>query len=303
MDLNEIAIFIKVAQLGSFTQAARQLQMPNSTVSAKVSSLERRLGVTLIQRTTRKLNLTPAGRTFFERCLEGMGQLSSAEAELAALKGEPQGLLRLTAPVELGSLVLPMIVSTFTKRYPKTRVETILTDRRVDLLAESVDLAVRAGHLRDSTLVAKKLGNVHFSLFAAPKYLKHAPPLTQPRDLSRHEIVHFTPLGFEEWRLTRERATVHVPVPSRLIANDMNMVKAMIVGGAGIGLIPSYYCAPELRAGKVVVVLPGWRTESAPIHFVYPAQKFVSPKLSAFIALATEPLKASLTPEGMAQNA
>ncbi len=147
MDFNEVAIFIKVVQEGSFSKAAHNLGMPNSTVSAKISSLEKRLGVTLIQRTTRKLNITPAGNAYFKRCMLGLEEIKAAEAEIANIQGEPQGLLRITAPFELGSTVLPQIVSSFIKKYSKVRIELILTDRRVDLLSENIDLAIRAGEM------------------------------------------------------------------------------------------------------------------------------------------------------------
>ena len=193
MDLNEVAVFIKVVQLGSFSGAAKQLAMPNSTVSSKVSSLEKRLGVTLIQRTTRKLNITPAGQAYFNRCIQGLEEIHAAEMEIAAVQGEPQGLLRITAPIDLGSRVLPQLVSDFTNTYPKVRVELILSDRKVDLLSESVDLAIRAGDLRDSTLIAKKVGSVYFAPFASARYLKAKGIPTHPRDLRLHHCLQFTP--------------------------------------------------------------------------------------------------------------
>jgi DNA-binding transcriptional LysR family regulator len=293
MDLNEVTVFIKVVQVGSFTQAAKHLGMPNSTVSSKVASLEKRLGVTLIQRTTRKLNVTPAGHAYFKRCVQGLEEIHSAEAEIAATHGEPQGLLRLTAPVELGGSVLPNLISGFIKKYPKVQIEVLLSDRRVELLAENVDLAIRAGELKDSTLIAKKLGSVYFAPFAAPKYLKgHGTPV-HPRDLRTHQCLHFTPLGSEEWKLLGPKGALHTPVPAHLIINDLNMVKALAVGGSGIALLPTFFCYPEVHAGKLVRVLPDWRTQLNPIHFVYPAQKFVMPKLNSFIEFATDTIRKS----------
>src|SRR5689334_23137629 len=140
MDLNEINIFIKVVQTGSFTKAAKMLSMPNSTVSSKISSLEKRLGTTLITRTTRRLNVTPAGQAYYKKCLQGFEEIRSAEDEIAASQDEPQGLLRITAPVELGTSVLPQVVQSYINKFPKVRVEVLLTDRRVELVAENVDL-------------------------------------------------------------------------------------------------------------------------------------------------------------------
>lgn len=294
MDLNEVAVFIKVVQTGSFTQAAKSLGMPNSTVSSKVSSLEKRLGLTLIQRTTRRLNVTPAGQAYFKRCIQGLEEIRAAEAEIAAAQGEPQGLLRITAPTEFGGTVLPELVSAYVNKYPKVRVEVLLTERRVDLLSESVDLAIRAGELKDSTLVAKKIGSVYFAPFASPKYLKAKGTPAHPRDLRQHYCVQFTPLGIEEWRLTSSKGTLNIPIPGRMIVNNMTMVKMLTVMGEGIGFLPTFFCYPEVQSHKLVRVLPEWRSELSSLHFVYPAQRFVTPKLKAFIDMSFEPLKQSL---------
>ena len=294
MDLNEVLVFIKVVQAGSFTQAAKQMGMPNSTVSSKVSSLEKRLATTLITRTTRRLSVTPAGQAYFKKCLLGLEEIKSGENEIAASKGEPQGLLRLTAPVELGSSVLPQLILAYTTKYPKVSVEVILTDRRVELLAENIDLAIRAGELRDSTLIGKKLGVSGFFLFCSPKYLKTRGEPRHPRELKDHNCLHFTPLGSESWKLVGPKGALNVSVPNKMIVNDLTMLKALTISGMGISLLPSFYCKSELQTGKLVRILPDWQTTPNPVHFVYPAQKFVSSKLSAFINLATEPIKTLL---------
>lgn len=294
MDLNEVLVFIKVVQAGSFSQAAKQLGMPNSTVSSKVSSLEKRLGTTLITRTTRRLNITPAGEAYFKKCVNGLEEIKSGEDEIAASQGEPQGLLRITAPVELGSSVLPLIVQSYITKYPKVRIEVLLTDRRVELLTEGVDLAIRAGELKDSTLIGKKLGHGNFLLFASPKYLKAKGEPVHPRELKDHQCIHFTPMGSEAWKLVGPKGSLVVPVPGQMIINDLAMVRNLTLSGMGIALMPSFYCKSEISTGKLVRILPHWQTVSSPIHFVYPAQKFVSSKLSAFIALAAEPMKAAL---------
>jgi DNA-binding transcriptional LysR family regulator len=293
MDLNEISVFIKVIQVGSFSRAAQQLGMPNSTVSSKVSSLEKRLGVTLIQRTTRKLSITPAGQAYFRRCIQGLEEIQAAEVEIASIQGEPQGLLRITAPVELGSTILPGLISGFANKYPKVRVEVVLTDRRVDLLSESMDLAIRAGELKDSSLIAKRIGSAYFAPFASPRYLKlHGTP-THPREFRTHLCVQFTPLGVDEWKMAGPKGSLNVPVSGRIIVNDLKMVKLLVLKGEGIALLPTFFCHPEIQAGKLVRILPEWRTNTNPVHFVYPAQRFVTPKLSAFIAFATEAMKKS----------
>ncbi|MBY0413687.1 MAG: LysR family transcriptional regulator [Bdellovibrionales bacterium] len=277
--------------MGSFSQAAKKLGMPNSTVSAKISNLERRLGVTLIQRTTRKLNITPSGDVYYKKCMLGLEEIKAAEAEIANIQGEPQGLLRVTAPTELGGSVLPSLISAFTKKYPKVRVEILLTDRRVDFLSENVDLAIRAGEMKDSTLIAKRIGSVCFALFASPNYLKQKGTPTHPRDLRQMDCLQFTPLGLEEWKMTGLKGSLNVPISARVFINDMYALKKMAVMDGGIIFLPTSYCYAEVKAKQLVRILPEWRSNLTPVHFVYPAQRFVTPKLSAFISMGSEFIK------------
>ena len=295
MDLNEVLVFIKVVQAGSFSQAALQLGMPNSTVSSKVSSLEARLGLTLIRRTTRRLNVTPAGQAYFKKCVQGLEEIYSAENELLASEGEPQGRLRLTAPMDLGSHILPNLISDFSKKFSKVNLDILLTDRRVDLLAENMDLAIRAGELKDSSLKAKKLGAIYFSIFAAPKYLKaHGVP-SHPKELRQHQCLHFTSMGSESWKLASPKGLTEFPIMSRVLINDLNLIKTLVCNGDGLALLPAFSCFPELQQGKLVHVLTEWRSQTTPVHFVYPAQKYTAPKVSAFIEFSTDILKKNLS--------
>ncbi|MEK2644894.1 LysR family transcriptional regulator [Bdellovibrio sp. BCCA] len=295
MDLNEVAIFVKVVQVGSFHQAAKQLDMPNSTVSAKVSSLEKRLGVTLLHRTTRKLQVTEAGQAFFNRSLNAIQELQGAEEEVTSNQGEPQGLLRITAPSALGSSLLPDVVAKCLSKYPKIQVELIFADRIVDLISEGVDLAIRAGELSDSSLVAKKLGVGYFAPFASASYLKnHGTPL-HPKELREHSCLQFSPLGKEKWELVnKNKNKVTVSLSGRLIADDLNVIKDLVLAGEGIALLPTFICEMETKKNKLVRILPDWRSDVRPISFVYPPQKFVNPKLKAFMNLAIDDLKERL---------
>lgn len=295
MNFNEIAVFIQVVQSGSFTSAAKKLSMPNSTVSFKVSELEARLGVSLLQRTTRKLHVTPVGQIFYENCLHGLEALRAAEQALLDTKSGAQGLLRLTAPVELGTSILPSIVSSFIQKHPKVNVEVILADRTVDLLGEGIDLAVRAGNLKDSSMIAKRLGAVYFALFASSKYLKRNGSPKKMDELREHIGIGFTPLLNKGMKFSNSKSSVkNIELPHRLIINDLNMIKALAINGEGIALLPTFLCNAEEKGGKLVRLLPEWTSDMQPIHFVYPAQKYVSPKLSAFISHASDMLKESL---------
>ncbi|MCK6597726.1 MAG: LysR family transcriptional regulator [Bdellovibrionaceae bacterium] len=283
MDLNEIKLFIKVVQLGSFTQAAKSLGVPNSTVSFKVSQLEQRLGVSLIHRTTRKLNVTPAGESYYKKCLQGYEEILSAEAEIAAMKGEPQGLLRVTAPVDLGGTVLPQITSDYIRKYPKVRIEILLTDRRVDLLSESVDLAIRAGELKDSSMISKKLGATYFVPVATQKYLKKSGTPEHPRDLSKHQCLQFSPIGVESWNFVSPKGSLNVSLPGRIIINHLEMLKKMVLNHDGVAYLPTNVIFEEVKSGELIRLLPEWRSLLSPVHFIYPSQRFVTVKLSSFI--------------------
>ena len=291
MDLNEIAIFIKVVQVGSFSQAARALSLPNSTVSFKISMLEKRLGVTLIKRTTRKLNITEEGQAFYERCVRGLEEIQAAEEEVSAIKGEPYGLLKITAPLDIGNSVLPAIVSQYRKKFPKVSIELILTDRRVDLLGENIDLAIRAGVLKDSSLVAKRIGSTFFVPVASAKYLKEQGTPLHPKDLLNYQCIQFTPFGLDGWNLVGPKGKVKINVPGSVYVNQLEMIRTMSMQNDGIAFLPHPFIYPDLKSGKLVRILPEWRSALTPVHFIYPAQRFVNPKLRSFIEFASKGLK------------
>ena len=263
MDLNEINVFVKVAQAGSFTQAAKQLGIPNSTASARVSALERRLGVTLLQRTTRKLRLTEAGEAYVRQAAQGLEEIARAESEISSSQREPQGTLRVTAPVDMGNNCLVQLVATFRKKYPKVSVELLFTDRNVDLVAEGVDIAIRAGELRDSGLIARKVGVTQWVPIASPAYVKRAGTPEHPKDLRQHACLQFTALGKDDWQLTDGKRTVTVPLRGQLVANEISFVKMLALSGNGIALLPSYGSTSEIESGKLIRILPAWHSRIA----------------------------------------
>src|SRR5262250_1275629 len=217
MDLDAIAVFVKVVQAGSFSQAAKLLGMPNSTVSAKISLLEQHLGVTLLQRTTRKLGLTQAGEAYFKRCVQALEELQAAESELATAQREPQGILKLTAPIDLGHSLLPLLVSIFLRKYPQMETELLVTNRILDLVAEGIDLAIRAGALKDSRLIAKRFVLGQFALWASPSYLKKRGVPSHPKELSQHECLRFSRFKAKAWELTNDKETTAVMTTGRVL--------------------------------------------------------------------------------------
>ncbi|AHE98301.1 LysR family transcriptional regulator [Thioalkalivibrio paradoxus] len=290
MDLNESAVFVKVVQMRSFSAAARQLGLPTSTVSTRVARLERRLGVTLLQRTTRRLSLTELGEIYFHHAAAGLGHMLEAEAAVTASMGEPTGRLRVTAPTDLGDTILVGLLERLRRSYPRIDVDLSLTESYLDLVAKGVDVAIRAGELRDSTLIAKRVGIACWALFSSPDYLDAAPPLASPRGLRRHRCLQFTSFGKSQWTLSNRKDSVTVPMDGNLIVNDLGVIRLLTQRGQGIGILPTYICREDIEARRLVRVLPTWQARADPVHLVYPRQRFVPPKLRAFMDVAASEL-------------
>lgn len=286
--LDDIAVFVRVVEAGSFSGAARRLGMPKATVSAKVARLEKRLGLTLIQRTTRKLRMTEAGEQYFRHCAQAIREVEVAEAALQATAGKPSGLLRVTAPVDLGHALLPRIVQAYCARYPQVAVELLVTNRVLDLVGEGIDLAIRPSQvLKDSALIAQRYFEMGSNLWASPRYLRELGPLTHPRDLASGRFVGFLARGSVV--LTNGKADVEVAINGSVRADDLETIKALLLLDAGIGWLPDFHAEEAARAGTLVQVLPRWRPrERAACYFVYLGRKYGLPKVQAFIQTALE---------------
>lgn len=291
MDYNEVAIFIKVIQKGSFTRAALALDMPKSTVSTKISNLEKLLGTTLITRSTRKIRLTPAGEAFFLRSTKAIEEITAAGIAVRSENIEPQGRFRITAPVDIGNTILPSLTALFLKKFPKVQFDILLTDRRIDFLEDDVDLAIRAGQLKDSSLIAKKVGEVVFKIYASPKYLKENGEPSTLKELGSHTCVHFTPLLSEGWHLVNGKRSALITLTKKIVVDNMSLAHSLALEGIGIAFMPSFLCESEIKTGKLIHILQEWTSEVAPMHFVYPAQKYVPPAIKAFIEMSTVVLR------------
>jgi DNA-binding transcriptional LysR family regulator len=284
VDLNDIAVFAKVAQFESFSRAAHALGMPVSTVSRKVSALEADLGVTLLQRTTRKLALTSQGRDYFNQCSEPLNLLFDAERVLTQTQKKSEGSLKISVPVALGQDPFLEFTSDFLKNYPLIKIDLFITNTFLDLIAENVDVAIRFGKLKDSTLIAKRLGAQIRYVVAAPAYLKGHKSPARPEDLKDHQCVLLGEKNNEaEWDLVsgRKHAKVHVsgPVSSR----DFQSVSAFVYRGHGIGFLPSTYCDEKIEKGELIRLLPEWASPRFDIHAVYPTRNFLPARLHVFL--------------------
>lgn len=287
LDLDDVRLFTEVVQAGSFTKASRKLGIPKSTVSRRVGELEDRLGVLLLQRTTRKLHLTHAGELYFARTARIMDELEDAEKALAELQSEPRGLLRITTPSDLSG-ALPPLLSAFQDQYPLVELVVFPTGRRVDLIAEGFDLALRAGSAVDSNLVARTLLKSHLSIVASPSYLaKHGAP-TCLEDLSQHRCVVFSNQSVEgTWDLVGPDGGVNqVPVKGRFAARDFGILRAAVLRGEGLGFLPLLSFGADLRSGALVRVLSEYRSPESALRAVFPSKRHLSPKVRAFVDFA-----------------
>ena len=286
MDLDAVAVYVKVVEAGSFSQAARLLDMPNTTVSAKVARLERDLGVTLIRRTTRKLYVTPAGQAYFERCRRGLSEIATAEAEITSGASEPRGILRITVPGDVAHSLLPPLVTRFSQEHPNAQVDVLVANRVVDLVAEGVDLAIRAGELKDSTLVSRRFLPVTGGLWASATYLaRHGTPRT-PADLDKHACLGFS-LHRHVLRLSDGQQKIDIRLTSRIIGDDLETLRALAVHDNGIAPLPDFLLGDVGVGSKLERVLPKWTWTRSALSFIYPKQPFVPANVRAFIDLAS----------------
>jgi len=285
-DLNEVTIFVKVVQAGSFIGASRALDIPKATVSRKIVRLEETLGVRLLQRTTRKVNLTEVGRLYFDRCVRILGDLEEANLAVEEMQAIPYGTLRISASVVFGVSLLYQWVAEFMRQYPQVNVEVLLTNQYIDMVAKGVDVAVRSGPLADSSLVAHKLGAVPYWLCASPDYLAtHGTP-TSPQDFSQHHCLTVMSESLSEiipWTMKRGKEFVEVKLKNHLRVNDFLFIKQLLLNHRGIAYVPNITVLDEVNNGTLVRVLTDWTLTERELYLVYPSDRHLSPKVCRFV--------------------
>jgi DNA-binding transcriptional LysR family regulator len=284
VDLNDIIVFTKVAETHSFTGAGEQLGLPKSTVSRKLAQLEERLGVRLVQRTTRKLALTDIGQAYYERCARIVADLAAADQLVTDMQDTPRGRIRITAPIDLSATYLGAIIAEFLAAHPDINVELEATDRIVDLIEEGFDIAVRFGALPESTLIARRLCSVDGVLCAAPKYLARRGAPATVEELDDHERVLFTPNArAQSWTLLHGDASFEFGRPAHFASNNIDAVRDAAVAGAGIALLTDFKVAADIASGALVSILPDWRGRASDVNAVYPARQNLPPRLTLFL--------------------
>lgn len=281
-------IFTKVVEAGSFTKAAKQLSIPKSTVSRRVANLEDHLQVRLLQRTTRKLTLTAAGQLYFARTARVIEELHQAEIALEELQKDPRGLLRITIPSDLGGIFVRLI-SEFQERYPLVEVAAFSTGRRVDLVAEGYDVALRGGVLSDSSLVSKKIIDTRLGIFASTKYLNKKGRPTTLAELKNHTCLTWGTEKTEAvWTLTGPKGEESVTVSGPLGSNDFGLLVGGCEVGMGLALLPSFEASELVSIGRLERVLPEFIGAFGGLYAVYPSARHLSPKVRAFIDFSAQ---------------
>jgi DNA-binding transcriptional LysR family regulator len=283
MDLNRVAIFVRVVNEGGFSAAARALGLPKSSVSRAVALLESEIGARLLQRSTRKVNLTSAGTAFYERAARGIAGLEEAAAAVSDMQTALGGLIRITAPVDAGVWMLEPLISRFVLDHPGVHVEAVLTGRVIDLVEEGVDLALRASRTLDPLLVARRLVPPRVALFASPTYLARRGNPGRVAELADHDCVLFRAVrGRTLWTLDGPQGSETVEVTGPMSADEFSFVRAAVLSGVGIGLIPSFLCAGAVDSGRLTPVLPEHFLPTPPLNLVYPSARYLPHRVAVF---------------------
>lgn len=282
--LDDMIAFVRVAESESFTAAAERLGLSKSAVSRRMAELEDRLGVRLINRTTRRLGLTEVGQAFYERCQRIIADIEDAECSASRIAAEPRGTLRVNAPTSFGIRHLGPALAAFMTRYPRIEVVMDLNDRFVDLIEDGYDVALRIGQLRDSSLVARRLAASRRVLCAAPEYLDRAGRPRQPADLSHHRCLIYTNTANpDHWTLTGADGPVVQPIAGPMRSNNGNMLCELAIAGHGIAALPSFLVADALAEGRLEVVLPGLPPAEGALHAIFPHGRHLTTKVRVFV--------------------
>lgn len=287
-DLKRMVIFYHVVEMQSFSGAARQLGIARSAVSRHIALLEKSIGVRLLNRTTRRLSLTEAGETYYQSCARIVTEAETATRRIGQLQDEPEGTLKLAAPISLGNQFVTPLIREFMQRYPALNVELLLDDEIVDMVKEGVDVSLRVGWLNDSNLIARKLGEWPRYLCASPDYLaRHGKPST-PAELVDHEWLIFTRLPTPyHWTFRKNKREERIQVRGRLKSNNADAIRLSLLAGTGIMAQASFVVGDDIRAGRLEHLLPDYDCGSVGMYVVYQDRRYQQAKVRLFIEFIT----------------
>jgi len=292
MDLNAMALFARVVEYKSFSETARRLGIPISTVSRKVSELEQTLNVRLLERSTRKLRLTELGRDYYAYCRRGLEEFETGTLMIQDKQTEVSGVLRLSAPPNLSDVLLAPMICVFQKQYPKVLVKALITERYLDMIEDSVDITFRVGELKDSNLISREIVQYRHLLVASKSYLTNCEKLGHPKDLPNHKLITFG--GWDEqitWKLASRGNSHKIKINAPLCFNDYAGILHAVEQGQGIAEVPSIICHTALQSGRVTEVLSNWRMDTTKLSIVYPSNRNLSRVVRLFIDFCVQYIK------------
>lgn len=277
VDKNAMALFVKVVENKSFTKAAQREGVPVSTVSRKIMDLEKELGVRLMERSTRKLRLTEIGREYYERCRRGLEEFEAANLLVTDQRAEVSGRLRISVPPTLSDIIIVPLIERFQAAHPKVVVQCLVTDRYIDHISDGIDLSLRVGELRDSSLVARRLLRYRSVLVASPRYLEAAGTPKHPSELPLHGLVAFSRWDAKvRWELKKGTDSERIDLEPHIAINDYAGVQRAVIDGMGVSEIPSIVCGAALSDGRLVEIMSDWRFAPITIAAIYPSNRNLS---------------------------
>ena len=279
MDLNQTRVFVEVARAGGFGAAARRLGLPKSTVSARIQSLEQRLGAQLFKRSTRQLALTDEGKAYFDAVAGAIDSLVNAEAASSSEKGVLSGKIRFTAPLEFPRDAITSALASFLQKHPRVRFEIMLTNRPLDLVAENVDLALRGGDPGGAGLIIRKVGEIGFGLYASPQYIDRCGRPKSLEELGQHDLLVFVSPSQSRVLRAAELLQGHEP---RIATDNFAFLRRLVVAGIGVAAIPDILVRHEVAAGRLERVLDAWSGDPSALYVVFPSRKDMTPRVKAF---------------------
>lgn len=270
-NLDDMILFIEVAECGGFTPAGARLGVPKSTISQRIAQLEARLGLRLLNRSTRHVSLTSSGQVYIEFCRRVRSEAASAEIAMANLREQPIGSLRITCPEVTASYFMPEFLRGFSEQCPKIEVEIIATNRHLDLIQERIDFTFRVGPVPRLDLIVRKISSIKRVLIAAPAYITTHPVITRPDDLFQHRcLIHDVQT---EWEFSQNLARSSLRPPASMTSDSMGFLLQSCMAGVGVALLPAYVCAPYIATGALVPLLTRWQVPSYEMSMIFPNLK------------------------------
>jgi LysR family transcriptional regulator for bpeEF and oprC len=284
--LQAMEIFARIVETGGMTRAAEVLHLPKATITTSIQQLERALGLKLLNRTTRKVTVTPDGAAYYKHCIAILAQIRETEDALSQGHDAPTGRLRVEVPTLMARLVIVPALPEFFARYPDIDIQLGCSERRSDLVEENIDCAVWSGELNAAALIARRVGQLYLSTCAAPAYLDAHDPPTHPEALRKHRCInHFSPRTGRNfgWNFVKDAVRVQATLPGFIALDDENCYVAAAEAGLGVAQIPAFVLKEAMERGALQLVLGDWFAEPAPLHVVYPENRHLSRKIRVFV--------------------